>query len=649
MSAYAKERAVGIEAVVRASRLCQSVFKNIVEGQTLIKGDKSPVTIADFGAQAVVNSILHAHFPNDPIVGEEDSKDLQEDAVMRGKVLDLVNGVVETKMDADQMLKLIDLGNYAGGSKGRFWTLDPIDGTKGFLRGEQFAVCLALIENGRVQFGVLGCPNLPLDLKNPNGERGSLFIATRGEGAYQRPFSSDIETRIHASDIDSPSKTFFCESVEAGHSSKGDSAEIGKLLGITQPSVQMDSQCKYGVVARGEAGIYLRIPTNKNYEEKIWDHATGSLLIEEAGGKISDVEGKSLDFSQGRTLALNKGVIATSGKIHGAVLAGVQSVVKFKDQYLKEKKIGEGTYAVVYQGVHAETKRKIAIKKIKIGQFKDGLDPSAIREVKFLQELRHPNVIELIDVFAHKTNLNLVLEFLDADLEMVIKDKNVVFSAGDVKSWLDLKPNNLLIASDGQLKLADFGLARDFGDPSKPMTSQVVTRWYRAPELLLGAQQYGYGVDIWAIGCIFAELMLRTPYLAGDSDLGQLQTIFRALGTPTEEEWPGFNDLPDKKNLQFPPYPKTPLKTLFTAAGDDALDLLEKMLIFDPLKRITAQEALEHFFFRNMPRPTVPEKLPRISKAPTESAPDGNSKKRKAEDEEVGGGGQAKLRRRLFV
>ncbi|KAJ3102958.1 MCM DNA helicase complex subunit mcm6 [Phlyctochytrium planicorne] len=212
-------------------------------------------------------------------------------------------------------------------------------------------------------------------------------------------------------------------------------------------------------------------------------------------------------------------------------------------------------------GYEITTKRLVAIKKIKIGQFKDGLDLSAIREVKFLQELRHPNVVEepyiqLIDVFAHKTNLNLVLEYLDSDLEMIIKNRNVVFSAGDVKSWMlmtlrgtyhchrsfilhrDLKPNNLLLAKDGNLKLADFGLARDFGDYSKPMTSQVVTRWYRAPELLLGAQRYGYGVDIWAIGCIFAELLLRVPYLAGNSDIEQLQTIFRALGTPTDEEWP---------------------------------------------------------------------------------------------------------------
>ncbi|KAI8853373.1 kinase-like domain-containing protein [Chytridium lagenaria] len=265
------------------------------------------------------------------------------------------------------------------------------------------------------------------------------------------------------------------------------------------------------------------------------------------------------------------------------------------DKYVKEKKVGEGTYAVVYKGYDATSNRPVAIKKIKIGQFKDGLDLSAIREVKFLQELRHPNVIELIDVFSHKTNLNLVLEYLDSDLEMIIKNKSV-----------DLKPNNLLLASNGLLKLADFGLARDFGDYSKAMTSQVVTRWYRAPELLLGAQKYGYGIDIWAIGCIFAELLLRVPYLAGDSDLEQLHTTFRALGTPSEEDWPGLMELPDMKNLKLVQYPKTPLKSLFTAAGDDALDLLERMLKYCPNQRITAYDALQHAFFTNLPRPSPP-------------------------------------------
>ncbi|KAG8767309.1 TFIIH complex serine/threonine-protein kinase subunit kin28 [Ceratobasidium sp. 428] len=258
-------------------------------------------------------------------------------------------------------------------------------------------------------------------------------------------------------------------------------------------------------------------------------------------------------------------------------------------------------------GRQASTDRKIAIKKIKVAQMKEGLDQSAIREVRYLRELHHPNVIELLDVFSTKTNLNLVLEFLETDLEAVIKDRSSVFLPADIKSWMamtlrgleychrnwvlhrDLKPNNLLIAADGQLKLADFGLARDFADPGQKMTCQVITRWYRPPELLYGARYYSTGVDMWSVGCIFAELMLRTPYLPGESDMDQLKTIFRALGTPTEEDWPGHTSLPDYTS--FGHFPKSPLKLLFSAASTEALDLLSKFLIYDPRKRISAYDA----------------------------------------------------------
>jgi len=326
------------------------------------------------------------------------------------------------------------------------------------------------------------------------------------------------------------------------------------------------------------------------------------------------------------------------------------------NNYRKEKKIGEGTFAVVYEGVQLSTGRKVAIKKIKLGDFKDGFDMTAIREIKFLQELKHPNIIELIDVFSNKTNLNLVLEYLDSDLEMIIKAKDVVFSVADIKSWMlmtlrglyhchrsfvlhrDLKPNNLLISSTGNLKIGDFGLSRDYGEPSETMTSQVVTRWYRAPELLFGAKEYGYSVDMWSVGCIFAELMLRTPYLPGESDMEQLNIIFQALGTPTEETWPGMKSLPVPSTYEFPVYPKTPWRNLFTAAGNDALDLLEKMLTYNPVKRISAQDALLHPYFRNKPRPTNPSKLPHCTKEDLN-----NSKKRKHLE------GEEKISKRLFV
>lgn len=298
-----------------------------------------------------------------------------------------------------------------------------------------------------------------------------------------------------------------------------------------------------------------------------------------------------------------------------------------QQRYSKDKKVGEGTYAVVYLGHQLDSNRKIAIKKIKVGHFKDGLDMSAIREVKFLRELRHPNVIELLDVFSNKSNLNLVLEFLDSDLEAVIRDKQLVFQQADVKSWMlmtmkgldfchrnwilhrDMKPNNLLISADGVLKLADFGLAREYADDRARMTCQVVTRWYRCPELLLGARSYSTGVDVWAAGCIFAELMLRVPFMAAESDMDQLNVIFSALGTPTEQDWPGFTKL--ASGATFEKKPKNDLSLLFSAASSEAIDLLQRMLAYDPRKRITSRESLSHPFFSSLPRPTPTRKLPK--------------------------------------
>jgi len=297
----------------------------------------------------------------------------------------------------------------------------------------------------------------------------------------------------------------------------------------------------------------------------------------------------------------------------------------------KLSKVGEGTYAVVYRGREVATGRQVAIKKIKVGQFKDGLDMSAVREVKYLREIHHPNVIELLDVFSAKKNLNLVLEFLESDLELIIKDRSTVFLPADIKSWLamtlrglefchrnfilhrDLKPNNLLVAADGQLKIADFGLARDFADPGHKMTCQVITRWYRPPELLFGCRYYSSAVDMWSVGCIFAELMLRVPYLPGESDMDQLKTTFRALGTPTEEEWPGHTKLPDY--VPVGQFPKPQLRDLFTAASTEAVSLLGKFLTYEPRKRIAAKETLFHPYFFALPYPTHPSKLPKAKNA----------------------------------
>ncbi|KAL0261490.1 3'(2'),5'-bisphosphate nucleotidase [Diplodia seriata] len=350
---YAKELQVAELAVQRAVLLTKRVFQEKAKG-TVSKDDKSPVTIGDFGAQALIISAIHANFPDDEIVGEEEATELRENNELRSQIWELVQ---KSKLGDDASEKLlggpltsdtamcdsIDLGRSAGGAKGRIWALDPIDGTKGFLRGGQYAVCLALMVDGQVKVGVLGCPNLPVDDAAPldagigedqKGEgRGVLFSAIEGQGAVSRPLSEGSlqhSRPISMKPITDITQATFCESVEAGHSSHGDQAQIAQKLGITKDSVRMDSQAKYASIARGAGDIYLRLPVKKGYEEKIWDHAAGDLIVREAGGSVTDANGKRLDFSIGRTLRDNSGVVAAPKAVHEKVLNVVKEVLAAK-------------------------------------------------------------------------------------------------------------------------------------------------------------------------------------------------------------------------------------------------------------------------------------------------------------------------------
>lgn len=319
------ERETGLRAVRAAARLCQSVRREMVEqgASQLDKSDKSPVTVADFGAQAVVCKIIGEAFPNDAIVGEEGSAALREEknAAHLEKVVAFVRDSIsgEGTCDAETVCAWIDRG--AGEATGRYWVLDPIDGTKGFLRNDQYAVALALIENCAVQWGFLACPALASG--NDGQGEGSIFVAQRGYGARMLSLEGEDLGAVRVSSQSDLTQARLAESVESAHTNQGLAARLRENLHIGAEPVRMDSQAKYAAVSRGDAEIYLRSPNARTpeYRENIWDHAAGYLVVEEAGGQVSDVHGNALDWSQGRRLEDNLGVLATNGLLHEQVVA----------------------------------------------------------------------------------------------------------------------------------------------------------------------------------------------------------------------------------------------------------------------------------------------------------------------------------------
>ncbi|CAK4034559.1 Serine threonine- kinase crk1 [Lecanosticta acicola] len=309
-----------------------------------------------------------------------------------------------------------------------------------------------------------------------------------------------------------------------------------------------------------------------------------------------------------------------------------------RNKYVKGKKLGSGQYADVFSAHLVEDPTKlVAIKKIKVGdEIKEmGISYDSLREIKFLQELDHPNIIKLFAVYSTKDqNLNLVLEQLpQGDLLKLIHDTSIMYTASDVKSWMlmlcravhfchanfvlhrDIKPNNLLIAANGQIKLADFGLARSFADPYALMTPTTITIWYRPPELFFGARHYGGAVDVWSCGCVFAELANREVLFRAwpESTLNMLELINQKVGTPTDENWPGVSKLPEyvKSSTQYAVKSKDYWRETFRTSGETGVDLMMKMLLLDPRKRLTAQGILEHEYWTSEPRPTPLKDLPR--------------------------------------
>lgn len=290
-------------------------------------------------------------------------------------------------------------------------------------------------------------------------------------------------------------------------------------------------------------------------------------------------------------------------------------------QYRKIEQIGKGTYGVVWKARDLKNNEIVAWKRMTIHNENEGIPSIALREISLVYELNHPNIIKLKDVVPTPSKLNLIFEYHDQDTKLFLESlpKDKFLDAYHVKVLLyqillgvahchakriihrDLKPQNILIDKKGVIKIADFGLARAFSIPNRPYTEEVATLWYRAPEILLGSIEYSTPIDIWSVGVIFVEMVTRMPLFMGDSPIDQLYRIFRILGTPNEEVWPGVTQL-KKYKQSFPNWLPGPLTSVIPMLNLDVagLDLLNRMLKYDPCERISAKSALNHPYFKDI-------------------------------------------------
>jgi 3'(2'), 5'-bisphosphate nucleotidase len=330
-----REVAFAVQAVAEAGGLARRIQREmVVEG--VAKSDLSPVTVGDYAVQAIVVRALEEAFPADVLVGEESAKDLR--APGAEALLASITGFVEASVPGtreEEVCTWIDRGTAEPAQ--RFWTLDPIDGTKGYLRGEQYAIALALIEDGLVQLGALCCPNLSFSPPSKgetggciDGSRngaGVILVARRGQGTWAAVMDvPDSWTQLHVSAVNDPAQARILRSVEAAHTNADEIDALATELGITAEPVRMDSQAKYAVLAAGGAELLLRFlsPKRPDYKERIWDQAAGSIVLEEAGGAITDLNGLPLDFTQGRGLERNTGVFASNGHLHAHGLQAIR-------------------------------------------------------------------------------------------------------------------------------------------------------------------------------------------------------------------------------------------------------------------------------------------------------------------------------------
>ncbi len=316
---FSAEMSVATGAILTAARLAENVSHSQNEIRAAAKGDRSPVTVADYGVQAVICALLSRRFPEDRVIAEERSAELLGSGgpAMAEAVLAAVRRHFEPAAEFADICRWLEHGRSEHPGC-RTWVLDPVDGTKGFLRGGHYALALALLEDGRPRLGVLGCPRTPI-----GAGTGTLFGAEAGSGAWQAPLAKpDKRQAISVNAQAAGADMVIAESLESGHSDHSGQDRLRAILGCRVPPLRLDSQAKYGMVARGEAAAYIRLPNPRtpDYREKVWDHAAGALIVEEAGGRVTDARGLELDFGRGPTLAANLGVVATNGRDHAAVL-----------------------------------------------------------------------------------------------------------------------------------------------------------------------------------------------------------------------------------------------------------------------------------------------------------------------------------------
>ncbi|MCL7051682.1 hypothetical protein MKW94_030070 [Papaver nudicaule] len=396
--------------------------------------------------------------------------------------------------------------------------------------------------------------------------------------------------------------------VRSSPGGKDSTPEVGEFIregSGAKSSVSFGDECLVGSVSSGDNS----------------DHMSKDGINNDESGSYSDTNSDGGNYK------------GTRQKKSINMLEGCRSVREFE----RLNRIDEGTYGVVFRARDKKTGEVVALKKVKMEKEKEGFPMTALREINILLSTDHPSIVEVKEVVMDDLDsIFMVMEYMEHDLKSIMETKRQPFSQSEVKclmlqllegveylhdNWVlhrDLKTSNILMNNQGELKICDFGMSRLYGSPLKRYTQLVVTLWYRAPELLLGAKQYSTAIDMWSLGCIMAELLSKEPLFNGKTEVDQLDKIFETLGTPSETSWPGFSKLPDAPKVKFSKHHQFSLRkkfppTAFTESpvlSDAGFDLLNRLLAYDPAERITAKEAVNHEWFREVPLPMSRDLMP---------------------------------------